>query len=497
MQEYRQRIRNTAKNAFIFSNGAILNRGLHFLLFVLLGRILGVKGFGLYSLGLCILHIICVVAIFGFHNSFLRFIPPYKQKGQLGQAKGLLITGIFFPITLSLSVIVIATFFFKALVQDIFQEPQLFSYLCYFLWALPFYVFVELVCFAAQGSNLFLYDAILKVARSILIIVSSLLFFWMGYRGYMMAAAFFVGSLVATLVAVVYLWRLGKKLWCTRGEYEFSTWFRFVTPTLLTSFIYLFLSEMDRIMLGVLASAEEVGIYNAAARVALQTAFVYGTFSSVFTPQMAELYHTNKLLILRELYARFTRWIFTFTIPIVIFFVVYPKEILSLYGPDFQEGWMVLMLLSFGFIFPALVGPAGCMLRASNRQNRELAINISMLFTNLGLNLWLIPRFGALGAAIASFAALLQLIFLSAFQIYHLDRIHSFRLELIKPFVAGMITAATIYALKSISPVGAGILLPICYFSLLYIFRIEEEDRILLADIKTKVLGKRQATSVC
>lgn len=495
MQEYRWRIRNTAKNAFIFFNGAILNRGLHFLLFVLLGRILGVREFGLYSLGLSILHIIGVVCIFGFHNSFPRFILPYKQKGQLGRAKGLLITSVFFSVTLALLVIVIATFFSKALIQELFHEPQLFPYFRYFLWALPFYIFVELVCFAAQGSNLFLYDAILKVTRSILIIASSLLFFWMGYRGYIMAAAFFAGSFVAASVGAFYLWRLGKELWCTRGEYEFSTWFRFITPTLLTGFVYLFLSEMDRIMLGVLGSAEEVGIYNAAARVAFQTAFVYGTFSSVFVPQMAELYHANKLLILRELYARFTRWIFTFTVPIVIFFVLYPKEILSLYGQGFQRGWIVLALLSFGFIFNAMAGPAGYMLRVSNRQNRELAINVVMVLTNLGLNLWLIPRFGALGAAIASFAALLVAVFLGAFHVYYSDRIHPFQLELIKPVSAGVITTCIIYAVKTTSPIGAGILLPLCYFSLLYFLGIEEEDRRLFGDIKMKIMPKSQGIS--
>lgn len=71
-------------------------------------------------------------------------------------------------------------------------------------------------------------------------------------------------------------------------------------------------------------------------------------------------------------------------------------------GPEFEPAWQVVGLVASGYVFWALYQVSQIPLYIEKRTGRILLINALALAANLGLNVWLIPRFGIIGAAIAT-----------------------------------------------------------------------------------------------
>jgi len=78
-----------------------------------------------------------------------------------------------------------------------------------------------------------------------------------------------------------------------------------------------------------------------------------------------------------------------------------PKELLSMFGPRFEVGATVIVVLALGKLVDSTTGPCGLMLNMSGRPGLSLVDNVSVLIANIALNIWLIPRYGIVGSAYA------------------------------------------------------------------------------------------------
>ena len=76
-------------------------------------------------------------------------------------------------------------------------------------------------------------------------------------------------------------------------------------------------------------------------------------------------------------------------------------------APSFHEAYRVVPWIAGAFLFQALapVGNVGMALHRKVKY-RPMVLGAATLF-NLGLNYWLVPRYGSMGAAVASFASFL------------------------------------------------------------------------------------------
>jgi O-antigen/teichoic acid export membrane protein len=105
---------------------------------------------------------------------------------------------------------------------------------------------------------------------------------------------------------------------------------------------------------------------------------------------------------------------------------------------------------------------------ASGYEKIVMTLNFMMLILNIGANLFAIPKYGFLGAAIVRFGTevfgiTLSLIFIRKY-IYNIKLLP----EIIKPFICGLLTGVFIYLARSLIFIPVYMLL---YFILLYITR--------------------------
>lgn len=167
------------------------------------------------------------------------------------------------------------------------------------------------------------------------------------------------------------------------------------------SAVALGLNRSNLLLLGALRSADEVAVYNAAAKTAWLAAFVLMAVNAVIGPYFGGLFDRGDRLDLQQLLRKAMRWIALPSVLIVLFLVVASPVILGMFGPAYRIAAPVLVILALGALVNALSGPAGLILNTTGHESDSTRVYSWSLVCNLLIAIPLILLLGALGAAIA------------------------------------------------------------------------------------------------
>ena len=177
-------------------------------------------------------------------------------------------------------------------------------------------------------------------------------------------------------------------------------------PTFLMISIFATLYwRIDVFMLSRMRPIEDVGFYGAAWRLLELGMVVPQTVCLAVYPQMAHSAHQN-LERFGKLCRSTVRHLVAISLPIALCITVVTGPTLTMiYGPEFAAARSTLAVLIWTVVPYAWVRYNACVLLATENQKVDLALNATMTGLNIVLNLLLIPRFGYLGAAIATTAS--------------------------------------------------------------------------------------------
>jgi O-antigen/teichoic acid export membrane protein len=154
-------------------------------------------------------------------------------------------------------------------------------------------------------------------------------------------------------------------------------------------------------LLGAWAPNEDLGIIAIAGKISVVIRFIQLAVDTILLPKLAELYEARD----REGFvstARLSTWmVIGLSSPLVALCVFAPTWTMGLFGKDFRQGALVLSLLAMGQFLSLASGPSGQTLMMTGYETllRNLLLPLSIL--NICLNLWLIPKYGLLGATLA------------------------------------------------------------------------------------------------
>lgn len=174
--------------------------------------------------------------------------------------------------------------------------------------------------------------------------------------------------------------------------------------TLLAVNIY---TNLDNVMLGFMTDNFEVGIYHASVRIKTVLITMVTSLGAVLLPRLSNYLKNNK----SEEFYKALKKSFDFTcfagISMAIYFFVFAKEgILFLSGKEYLEAVLPMKIL-IGLValtgFSNIIGMQ--IFIPSNRENKFMIAVICGAVVDLGLNIFAIPLFGAVGAAISTLIA--------------------------------------------------------------------------------------------
>ena len=215
-----------------------------------------------------------------------------------------------------------------------------------------------------------------------------------------------IGRVLACLISACLLRRLNVHVRWTL-EKETIKHLLSLAPTFL--FIGIFATlywRIDIFMLSKLRAVEDVGYYGAAWRILELAMVLPQSLCLSLYPQISEA-AMKDLRQLRWIGRGAIRYLLALSLPAAIGVTLLAQPILVLlYGPAFDAAAPTLGILILTLIPYSIVRYHAYVLLGSNHQRVDLLLNLVMSAVNIGLNFILIPRYGHLGAAIATFVSI-------------------------------------------------------------------------------------------
>lgn len=372
---------------------------------VYLSRLLGMSGYGEYVIALSWAMVLMLPAKAGFDNSALRFSSIYFESGEHGRLRGFIrvagtIVGL---ISLLLAAIVLVAGDRFMPVSDVTRT-----------WTAALIPVLALLA---------LHSVIMRTARRViaaqfyeqvlrpllLIAGAAAATLWLDQRltaGSAMAitALAALAALAGLLVQLHRAMRVSRKHAPSYAGWR--QWLAVSAPLLMLGVIQELMNQIDIILLGSLADEREAALFAASWRLASLVPFALIALATMAGPLIAAAYQrgaTDELSRVAHVVARAG---FAFALAAALALFLAGEWLLGLYGPEFRAGQAVLATLLLGGIVNAFTGVVAYFMTLTGHERQAVVIFVVALGLSVALNLFLIPRLGALGAAIASSTAL-------------------------------------------------------------------------------------------
>lgn len=408
-------IENSLKSAIIVAPAQILVRVAGMLTTIIIARNLSISDYGIYNLFIGSILVFNFFTNFGLAGSLQRFLAEYSKLNKIA----LLFRTFFFSISFrTITAFLIFTFavlFFNyysrfVKVSEYHLEFSIFCVGTFFLFQVDFLqiffnslflhkytVLVQLVC---QVTRLLAVACLLIIGKKLLYV--------------------FTGELIAYSTGCLIIWglfwqRLFKP---NRAEYqqkETIEWKRFLRFSAYNAATIpggiLFSHAMDYIVLAIMSSTGQLGIYALGSRASnmLIAIMPQNLLQTVVRPAFYQHYYSvnEKNAELDKMFRSLVVLIATFLLPTLALVGVKAREILTfIFKAKFAESTPVFLILLTFSIFTMLELPSDLVLQAIEKVQARLYAQIFAVY-NLFAAILLMPKFGVLGVAFATGSALM------------------------------------------------------------------------------------------
>ncbi len=369
---------------------------------------LGPDRFGLYSLVMSIVTFSCLFARLGINETVRRYVAELDGRGQ--RAVAAIVAGRSLQIGLvSAGTAAVLLALAAAPLAAFFHHAELRAYLLLGAATVAPMMATGLLRSVLRGIQQYHYFVRMNLATSPLWLVATTLVVW---RGGGIAAVLAVGLLIQLLNLAALGWWTGREVgirW--RAPLPAPLRARLLHYNLVLAVLLLLNAivwqRSELLFLGRLQDAEQVAFY--ALPFALTerlTSLLPGALLGVLLPGLTYLQGAGDPARFTAALSDALRYLAMLTLPVCLFGIpLAPAVIAILYGPRFSQAALVLQLLLVAMIFGVLGQASSSALLGLEAQGWLLKTGVIAAVVNLALDLALIPRWGAVGAALANTAA--------------------------------------------------------------------------------------------
>ena len=393
--EHQQGLAKTIfRNTAFVTVGGLLLKGLTFLFNVYVIRYLGDSRFGQYSIVLGFVGLFSIFAELGITQYAMRTIAQDRRKAS-ELLSNLIVLRLILGVTGILGI---------SAAGFVFGYPSQII-LGIFIYTTTFLLAAFLDPFIAVLTAFERFDRVTGVT-----ILGRLLFMLFG-AGFLFLGGSYVWLVVASLVQMPF--QIGLAWWSLRDEDEFHfewevearEWpslLKAGMPFEIISLMLTIASGIDTVMLSKWEPDKVVGWYNASYNLVISLTFLFYGFKTAIVPSLTRTFAEDPETVERW-YHNSTRFIFYLSIPIAVggMLVAYPL-IRFLYTDQFLPSGLALQILVWDvplLMYSAFCGNMTTVISEERAAARIYSINT---LANVGLNLYAIPRYGLVGAALVT-----------------------------------------------------------------------------------------------
>ena len=382
--------------------------GLSFAVAVVLARMLGPEGYGVYAYAFALVSLLAIPAQFGLPSLVIRETAKAQANEDWALMRGLWrwATGMAGAISIALA---LAAGGIAWIFADRFTEAQ-FATFAWGLILIPLIALGNLRGAALRGLRRVvagqLPESVLRPGLLVLLVLGAV-WLWGGEAltpsGAMALHTAAAGA--AFLIGAVMLQRARPVAVKARPApaYNSRAWMAAALPLALLMGMQMINQHTDILMLGLFRPADEVGIYRVVVQGGTLVVFGLQAVNMVVAPQFARLHSLGDKASLQRVATLSARAGLAIALPVALAFILFGEAILGwIFGPAFAAGAIALAIIAVGQLVNAGFGSVGYLLNMTGHE-RDTALGVAIAAgCNIILNLILIPPLGMNGAALAT-----------------------------------------------------------------------------------------------
>ena len=473
--------KQVAKNTFYRTMAKIVGNVSGVFIAAILARILGPRGFGVYSLALSISLLCMSLADQGIIATSIKYISYYHGRQDLVNLRSYFRYFVKLELLISLFTS-LAIIVFSGSLSSIFKDSLLKMPLIFAGLTVLFGATLNVVTSLFAGLQRFEYTFIKQVLyeafRWLLVIPLSMLFFASGaVAGTCLAYAFTFIFLVSIILKKFKPFVFGNVK--NISKRKIGAFIGFMSLTNVSSIV---LSYTDIIMIGYLLSTTDVGYYRAAVTVIIAVIGLLTVFDVLLSA-----FSRFDDAELKNAVEKISKYSVALSFPLaIIIFYLSNNIIYIIYGCKYKYSVGVLSVLSL-MLFPNAFNFIGPVFISKDMPEYPAMLTIIAMVSNIILNYIFILKFGIVGAAVATVASRCLMTVLG---IYLLIRYFNVAIcdLMVKSIFSVLVVVAILKVLPSMCSIFCkivfSIILLLVYFVIMFIIRgLTVEDLIYIKEL--------------
>jgi O-antigen/teichoic acid export membrane protein len=383
---------------------------INFAVQVLTVRYLAKADYGAFAYAMVLMTFGSSLAAMGMDKAASRFVPIYHERRDYARMFGAMVLCVGTMLALGLA-LVLAVFGASGLLSEgVISDPLAVSVLLILVTMAPLEaldrLLEKLVAAFARPRAIFFRRHVLgpglKLAAVLLLVAFDA-------NVYFLAAAYVVAGAIGTGL-------YGHILWRTLREQGLLAQFSrrdmvlpagellgYGAPIFATDALWLLRGSVAVFLLEYFHSTAGVAEFRAVLPVAGLNKVVFESFQLLFMPAAARLVARGDRAGMNDLYWQTSAWIAVLSFPAFVasFALAQPLTVL-LFGEQYAASALVLAILSLGNFVNAALGFNALTLRALGKVRWIVAIDVASFVALVAANVALVPRYGAVGGAVAT-----------------------------------------------------------------------------------------------
>jgi O-antigen/teichoic acid export membrane protein len=349
--------------------------------------------------------ILATIIPFGAGNIVVKYFPKFKDINNGNN--GFFGFVLLFPLTGYLIFSLLLILFKEQIFNQYRTESHLFVE--YFIYVFPLTLFLSITsclnvyCYSLFKPTLpsFVNDLLVRVVFILLILLRYFQFISLNQLVFSFAATYFL----QTAILFIYILKIDNpKLIPNNNIFKKETLYPVVAYGLILAFASLSslsLRYIDGIILAKYLPLSQLAIYSVAAFIPTIIEAPISVIEKMVNPKISELLHNNNFDALKKVYYRNTSNLLI--IGCFIFLMVTCNlDVLFYFIPDYIQGKNIAIIISFSALFNMITGVNNAIIFNSDNYKKGTLLLTTLLTIALAINIILIPKYGLMGAALAT-----------------------------------------------------------------------------------------------
>lgn len=385
---------------FIKGSGAVASVALT----LLVSRLYGPDGVGMFQIALTTSALLAVAASFGLDKVVVRSVSVAWSRQDLGSANGSISRALRVTGWLGAVMAVLMAALAYPLTYLVMGQPAVFPALLVMALTVPALALIRVMAGSIRClGKVFLAQSLDGIAYTGLT-AGALGLAWLVF-GRPPALTPEVLYTVACMGVAVFGWRQLAALRQDWPQGTHSLSLRSGGRIAAIIVMGLAVEWLVVIALGGWKGPAEAGIFRVAAQFGLLFTLVRNSFDQMVAPRLATHYAANDRPGMNQILLRSSLIGAGLCLPLLGALLVFPQWLLGLFGAEFQRGSTALMILAAGQFVGVAAGPVGALLDMAHREYVAMRIEIGIMLGSIAMLVLLVPEHGMIGAAVTFAAA--------------------------------------------------------------------------------------------